>query len=57
MSVRFRRKRKKHRGLGDTIEAIARATGIKAVVHRVAGEKCGCEERREALNKILPYKA
>jgi hypothetical protein len=48
----------KSRGLGDTIEKITTATGIKAVVEAVAavtGKPCGCQERKEALNKQFPY--
>lgn len=43
------------RGLGDTIEKITKATGIKRLVKFIAGEDCGCEERREKLNKMFPY--
>ena len=41
-------------GLGDVLEDIAKVTGIKALVKAVAGEFCGCEERREILNNLLP---
>jgi hypothetical protein len=49
----------KSRGLGDTIEKITTATGIKKVVNTLATatkKECGCQKRRDALNKILPYK-
>ncbi len=49
---------KKSKGLGDTIERITKATGIKAVVDKVSevtGLDCGCQERKEALNKLYPY--
>jgi hypothetical protein len=42
-------------GLGDTIEKITEATGIKAAVKFLAGEDCGCTERKESLNKLFPY--
>jgi len=45
----------KSKGLGDTIEKITTATGIKAAVKAVVGEDCGCDERRDKLNKIFPY--
>ena len=41
-------------GLGDVLEDIAKVTGIKAIVKAVAGEDCGCDERRERLNNLLP---
>jgi hypothetical protein len=42
-------------GLGDSIEKITEATGIKAAVKFLAGEDCGCEERKETLNKLFRY--
>lgn len=48
----------KSRGLGDTIEKITTATGIKKVVKKVAevtGKDCGCSQRRDTLNRIFPY--
>ena len=48
----------KSKGLGDTIEKITTATGIKKVVDTVAkatGKDCGCKERRDALNRAFPY--
>ena len=47
----------KSKGLGDSIEKITKATGIKKIVDKVTGEKdCGCSKRKEALNKAFPYK-
>ena len=46
-------------GLGDTVEKITKATGIKAVVDAFAdatGIDCGCDARKEKLNKLFPYK-
>jgi hypothetical protein len=43
------------RGLGDTIHAIASATGIANAVERIAGLDCGCAERRAALNAAVPF--
>ena len=46
------------KGLGDTIEAITEATGIKAVVEvfsKATGIDCGCDKRKETLNKLFPY--
>jgi hypothetical protein len=52
------RGRKKAAGLGDTIEQITEATGIKAVVEKfskVTGVDCGCDKRKEVLNKLFSY--
>ena len=46
----------KSKGLGDTIEKITTATGIKKVVKAVMGEDCGCDDRRDLLNDLFPYK-
>jgi hypothetical protein len=39
-------------GLGDVVEKITEATGIKKAVKSIFGDDCGCDERKEALNKI-----
>jgi len=44
-----------HKGLGDTIAKVTKATGIDKAVKFIAGDDCGCEERKEALNKLFPY--
>lgn len=43
-------------GLGDTVEKITKATGIKKAVKFIAGEDCGCDERKVKLNKMFRYK-
>lgn len=51
--------RKKAKGLGDTIEQITEATGIKKAVElfsEITGLDCGCEERKEKLNKLISYR-
>jgi len=47
----------KSRGLGDSIEKFTKFTGIKTLVDIVTEEKdCGCNKRRNWLNKQFPYK-
>tara|TARA_R100001198_G_scaffold40547_1_gene22249 strand:+ start:5476 stop:5898 length:423 start_codon:yes stop_codon:yes gene_type:complete len=46
----------KSKGLGDTVEKITKATGIKKVVKAVFGDDCGCDERKDRLNSIMSYK-
>ena len=50
----------KSKGLGDSIEKITKVTGIKNLVqagNRAIGRKgCGCNKRRDTLNKRFPYK-
>ena len=43
-------------GLGDVVEKITEATGIKKAVKAVFGDDCGCEERREKLNNLFKWK-
>jgi hypothetical protein len=45
----------KQKGLGDTVAAITKATGIEMLVKSIFGENCGCDARQEALNKLVPY--
>jgi len=46
---------KKSKGLGDTIEKITTATGIKSLFDKHMRD-CGCNKRKEILNKNFPYK-
>ena len=51
--------RSRSRGLGDTIEKITRATGVKRAVDRISkatGKDCGCGKRKATLNRVFPYK-
>ena len=48
----------KSKGLGDTVEKITKATGIRSVVDAAAkkmNKSCGCHSRQEKLNKLFPY--
>ena len=49
----------KSKGLGDTIDKITTATGIKSAVKTVTKamgkEDCGCGARKDTLNRIFPY--
>ena len=48
----------KKKGLGDTIEAVTEATGIKKVVEEISkatGKECACSKRKEYLNNKFPY--
>ena len=48
------------RGLGDSIAKFTKATGINSLAQmgaNVIGKKdCGCNKRKEVLNKAFPYK-
>ena len=44
-------------GLGDTLEKVFEATGVKKVVEWLAdGKDCGCDKRKARLNEIFRYK-
>jgi len=45
-------RKKRPRGLGDTVETIIKATGLDKLV----SDDCGCEERKRKLNELLPYR-
>lgn len=44
------------KGAGDLIHKVLKKTGVDKMAKFVLGEDCGCEERREAINKIWPFK-
>tara|TARA_Y100001938_G_scaffold128204_1_gene181763 strand:+ start:56 stop:220 length:165 start_codon:yes stop_codon:yes gene_type:complete len=49
---------KKSKGLGDSIEKLTKATGIKKVVNKInkiTGKDCGCDKRKNTLNRLFPY--
>lgn len=42
----------KSKGLGDTVEKVIKITGL----HKLKPKKdCGCNKRKQALNKAFPY--
>ena len=51
---------KQSEGLGDSIEKVTMATGLKPLVEiaskAVGAKDCGCKKRKEWLNKQFPYK-
>lgn len=50
--------KKQSEGLGDTIDKLTTATGIKKAIEWLAnGRDCGCEERKKKLNEKYRYKA
>ena len=49
----------KSKGLGDSIEKFTTRTGIKSFVQiasKISGKDCGCNKRKNWLNKNFPYK-
>ena len=56
--LKFNFMTKKSKGLGDSIEKITKATGIKKVVDTVSKavkKDCGCGKRKDTLNRLFPY--
>jgi len=54
----MKRTRIESKGFGDTVQKFTTATGIKKVVDTVAkatGKDCGCNKRKDALNRAFPY--
>ena len=41
--------------VGDKVESILEATGISKLVKFIAGEDCGCDERKAKLNDMFGY--
>lgn len=48
--------KKKPEGAGDIIENVLEKTGVAKIAKKVLGEDCGCDERKEYLNKIMPIR-
>ena len=49
---------RKSKGLGDSIEKITKATGIKKVVDtvsKITKKPCNCGKRKDTLNRLFPY--
>jgi len=48
------------KGLGDSIAKITKLTGIDKMAANMAktigASDCGCGKRKEALNRVFPYK-
>jgi len=48
----------KSKGLGDSIEKITNATGIKKVIDtvgKITKKPCNCGKRKNTLNRLFPY--
>jgi len=43
-------------GLGDTVEKVLEVTGVAKVAKWLLGKDCGCDERKEKLNSLFPYR-
>jgi len=49
----------KSKGLGDTVEKVTKATGIKKATDYIfdkLGVDCNCSKRKQKLNSLFPYK-
>jgi len=44
------------KGLGDKVEEVLDKTGIAKVAKFILGEDCGCDKRKDTLNKMFPSK-
>ena len=56
--LKFNFMKKKSKGLGDSIEKITKATGIKKVVDtvsKITKKPCNCGQRKDTLNRLFPY--
>lgn len=48
----------KSKGFGDTVHKAAKLIGADKVAktyEKVTGKPCGCQERRDSLNRKFPY--
>jgi len=47
-------KNKESKGLGDDVEKVIKATGIKKAKEFLFGKDCNCDKRKEWLNRKFP---
>ena len=47
---------KASKGLGDKVEKAFKKVGIDKAAKFILGEDCGCDERKNTLNKMFPSK-
>lgn len=55
--MKVRTNLKAGQGLGDVVADLTHLTGVDHLANlytRVTGKDCGCEQRREALNQLIP---
>jgi hypothetical protein len=45
-----------NRGVGDSLEAFFESINVPSILKKAGLEDCGCKERKEFLNKLIPYK-
>lgn len=50
-NIKWAVKMLRSRRLGNIVEVITTFTGIKYVVKKIWGDDCGCDSRKEKLNK------
>jgi len=60
MKERDQRLQGSSKGLGDSIAKFTRATGLDKVAQKMAKaagkSDCGCNNRKDSLNRAFPYK-
>jgi len=49
-----KKKKKEIEGLGDVVENVLKKTGVAKAAKWVLGEDCGCDKRKDKLNKLFP---
>ena len=55
--IKIKSKIKSGQGLGDAIAEFTETTGLDKIAdmyESVTGKDCGCDERREHLNSLMP---
>tara|TARA_R100000988_G_C3943462_1_gene137396 strand:- start:69 stop:239 length:171 start_codon:yes stop_codon:yes gene_type:complete len=54
----MKRTRIQSKGFGDTVHKVAKAIGADKVAkayEKATGKDCGCNQRRDSLNRVFPY--
>jgi len=56
MSRKKKNRKNKPKGVGDVEEKVLEKTGISKVAKFMLGVDCGCEDRKEKLNSLFPFR-
>lgn len=50
------KKKQSYKGLGDVVEDVLEKTGVGKVAKWLLGDDCGCEDRKDRLNELFPFR-
>lgn len=52
-ATKLKPKKTQSKGVGDIVEEVLEKTGVAKVAKFILGEDCGCDKRKEKLNRVF----